>query len=268
MRRPFQVLPVLLPCLACTSIAFAAAAPAPAPPALHLFGGDALVSVDANGAITAIEAPAEFGEAVAKAMEANIRKLHFQAPTLGDKTVPGQTWVQIQACTAPAGDNWALALKFRGNGPSLAKASSATLRYPREAQRANVGAKYDISMRVAPDGSASLEKATLLSGGLGHGKQFEEALGDWIAAMHYRTESVDGKPVGAQLTQRVEFVPGETFSGASISQVRRRAAEASAEARQANALASDTCALALKAGDTDENRQVAINSPIKVSEAN
>ena len=268
MRRPFQVLPVLLPCLACTSIAFAAAAPAPAQPALHLFGGDALVSVDASGAITAIEAPTEFGEAVAQAMEANIRKLHFQAPVLGDRTVAGQTWVHMQACTAPAGENWALALKFRGNGPSLAKDNSSMLKYPREAQRANVGAKYDVAIRVESDGSASLEKATLLSGGLGHGKQFEQALGEWIAAMHYRTESVDGKPVGAQLTQRVEFVTGETFSGGSISQVRRRLAEASAETRQANARANDTCALALKAGDNDESRQIAIDSPIKVSEAN
>jgi hypothetical protein len=266
MRRYFQVLPVLLPCLACTSIAFAAAAPAPAAPALHLFGGDALVSVDANGAITAIEAPTEFGEAVAQAMEANIRKLHFQAPTLGDKTVPGQTWVHMQACTAPSGDNWALALKFRGNGPSVTNMGAP--KYPREPLRANIRAKSDVAIRVASDGSASMESATLASGKPSHAKDFEKALGEWIAGMKYRVETVDGKPVGAQLTQKVEFVAGERFTAGALNQMRRHAEQTDAELRQARALANDTCALALKAGDNDESRQIAIDSPIKVSEAN
>lgn len=243
-----------------------AVAQSPAAPQLRLFHTQARVSVDASGAITGIEAPTEFGKAVGDAVEAQVRKLQFTAPTIDGKAVPGETWVQMQACTAPDGDGYRLAMKFRGNGPTLANTVHPV--YPFVAQRAQIGATYKIAVDIAPDGSARLSSATAVAGAKRFDREFQQSLATWVKAMRYRVESVDGKPIGGQVTQTVEFVTGESFSGGSMAQARKRMEARGAADQQARALASDACALALKAADGDATRQVAVHSAVKVSEAN
>ena len=250
-------------------VALPAGAQAPARPALRLFATDTRVTVDASGAITAVEPPAQFGVAVAGAIEAQVRKLRFEAPVVDGKAVPGATWVHLSACTAPVGDAYRLALKFRGNGPALLPSERPAPIYPYTASRAGVNAKYEVAMRVAPDGSAAMERATVVSGAKRYGREFEEALATWVEGMRFGVEAVDGKPVGAQLVQKVEFTTdGPVHRGGTMASIRQRVAEENVAAAQARAEASDTCALALKAGDADDSRMVSIGSPIRVSEAN
>jgi hypothetical protein len=253
--------------LALLAAASTTAAQEPPRPPLHLWGTSTRVAVDGSGRVTAVETPGDYSQAIKDAVEAQVRKLRYEVPVVDGKPVPGETWVYLSACTAQEGETYRLALQFRGNGPSLA--ASSFPKYPQGAQRAGVGARYEVSIRIEPDGSASLERATALVSPKRYGWDFEQALKAWVKSMRYRVETVDGKPVGGQTSQKVDFfVDGPPIPNPSVAQMQKRANEKTAAEALARAQASETCALALKAREGEENRQVAIGSPIRVSEAN
>jgi hypothetical protein len=239
------------------------AADAPAKPGLMLFQSQSRVAVDADGKITAIETPASLPAPFTTALESKIRQLHFSAPVIDGRAVSGETWVQVETCAAPVDNAYRLAMKFRGNGPSLEK--YVPPQYPFAAMRRGVGAKYDLVFAIAPDGSTQLESATAISGAKGFTREFQQSLEDWVKTMHYRPEVVDGKPVGARVTRKVEFLVGGGTSGPGA--IQRTMNKARQEREQATA-ASETCEMAMGVGDRDDTRQVALDSKIRVSETN
>jgi hypothetical protein len=241
-----------------------AAAP-PVEPKPVLFGAQSRVVVDAGGAIVSVERPAGLPAAVADAIEAKIRTLHFEPARIDGRQVGGATYVQMQACAVPKDGNYALVVKYRGNGPGQDK--NPPPRFPYAAMRSNVFASYRLLFDVQADGSVKLASLDRTQGGGRYAHDFEAELKAWVPQLHFLPEQVDAKAVPTRLQRDVDFRGGggQTYSGPAAARraIQREQAQAQAE-RIAN---SDVCQAAFAADEGGEERNIALNSPFKVQSA-
>ena len=238
-----------------------AAAP-PVEPQPVLFGAQSRVVVDATGAIVSVERPTSLPAAVADAIEAKIRALHFEPARIDGRSVGGTTYVQMQACAVPKGGNYALVVKYRGNGPGMDK--NPPPRFPYAAMRSNVVASYSLQYDVQSDGSVKLASLERIQGGNRFARDFEAELKAWVPQLHFLPEQVDARTVPTRLQRTVEFRGGggQTFSGPAAAQraIQREQAQAQAQRIASN----DACQAALAGDAAAAERNVALNSPFKV----
>jgi outer membrane biosynthesis protein TonB len=222
-------------------LAPAAAAP-PADAKLLLVQTESRVEVDAQGNVTAVKTTPQLPADIEAIVDGNLRKLRFEPPMKDGKAVAGVTYAVQDACAAPVDGKYAFAVKYRGNGPSMARSAHPPL-YPRGPMMRGIQAEWNVEYTVGADGKGSVAGLKLLSGGGGRDDaEFRKVLKDWIANMPFQPEQLDGQPVATRMSTKVSFVLDN----------KRRDVKASNEA----------CQLALQARD-DDDRAVAIDSPFK-----
>jgi len=204
----------------------------------------------------------ELGEAINSALAANIRKLRFEPPQKDGRAVSAVTYVRQDACAAPDGAGFRLAVRYRGNGPSSSGSPPPMIPHGVGHGR-NFQATYQVTFQVDAGGSAHLESVALASGQRDSKKELEQAISDWVAGMHYQTEQLDGQPVATRISYPIKFMVGAPHTVPSIAVERRRAAAADAERHLAQAASNSSCEAAIAGRDKDE-RQVALDSPIRV----
>ena len=231
-----------LPLLAIAAFAPAVAAPPPAKDPL-LIHTESRIDVDAQGRVTAISTTPELPADVEKVVHDNLRKLQFAPPMKDGRAVSGVTWAWQDACAAKVDGRYRFAVKFRGNGPGSEQELIPA--YPQEMERRGVEAKWTVEYAIAVDGTASIVEIKRLDGGGGRNDvHFRRSIEQWLGAMRFKPELLDGQPVATRMTMPVTY---ELVAAP-------RAAKHDAR--------NDACQIALQARDADD-RAVAIDSPFK-----
>jgi outer membrane biosynthesis protein TonB len=244
--------PVLLAALAVAlglPVPALSAKPEAAKPGLVYVETDSRVEVDATGKVVSIHTTPELPAEVRAVIENNLRQLQFAPPMKDGRAVAGVTFVQQDACAAPDGGAYRFAVKMRGNGPSLDQRYFPV--YPHEAMRAGREGKFKVTYRIGVDGKTQFVDATRISEGKsGYDRGFRSAIENWVAALHFQPEVLDGQPVATQVTDQVDFVLDDN------------PAKAIKDAERQRTEGSDACKLALSDHD-DAPHRVALDSPFK-----
>ena len=221
------------------------------PPGLLLVETESRIEVDSSGKVLSIKTTPELPADVEAAVADNLRKLRFAPPMLDGKPVAGVTYARQDACAAPVDGAYRFAVKFRGNGPSLANRVAPA--FPGEPMRAGVSSDWAVTYAIDRDGKATLVEAVRKSGGGNRFDQgFRAALGQWVSALRFQPEQLDGKPVSTRMSTNVRFVARVTRPAAT---------------KLARVAGNDACQLAIAARD-DEDRHIALNSPFALLPAN
>jgi hypothetical protein len=231
--------------------------PSPAPQVVA-FNASVQVDVDATGKPVKVEAPGDLPQAIRSFIEKRVASWQYEPAKADGRPVPATTYVSVGACAIPVGEGYRLGLDFKGNGPGLVSDTGRMLppSYPLSAQIAGVGGAYQVAYSIQPDGSARLDEVKQLEGTGGrYLKAFRDGLADWVAAMRYRPEMVNGKAVVTTMRFPVEFHVVE--SRGSHSQWR----DAYAAQLRERAIASRECVAAATSGGP---QPVAQDSAVKV----
>jgi hypothetical protein len=213
-----------------------------------LRGSESRVEVGADGRVIAVQSDPALPPAVAAALADNIRKVAFAPPVKDGHAVPGVTYVWQDACAAPVDGAYRMAVKFRGNGPSLVQRLFP--RYPHDAMMAREHAEWVAEFDVQPDGSVKLHDAKRIHGSNRRfDGSFREMITQWIEAQRFRPEELAGTPVGTRMSTQVEF-------GVDDRSMRMK------DVRKQPASANDSCQLALS-GDASPDQRVALDSAFR-----
>ncbi len=189
--------------MACLAIALLASFNAVAAEPVS-FPAKAKVSVDANGKLVAVDVLTELPPPVEAFIKKQIASWTFSPPKRGDVTGAGVTYVYMNACALPIdGDDYRLALDFKGNGPSMTRLRGIS--YPRRDERTGRKAIVLAHVIVEPDGHATVESLEYLSGRNQGPQSFDAAVRDWIATLQFAPEWLGDRPVATQAEIRVNF---------------------------------------------------------------
>lgn len=226
-------------------VAGTAVAGGPSADGLVVFSSDARVEVDAAGNVIDVREDPALPAEIGQALDANVRGWKFDPPVRDGVTVGGVTYVRLGACAAPIeGGGYRLAFQYDGNGPL--KLNLVAPRYPMEALKAGVEGDFEVTYRVEPDGTATVEA---IEGPRRELKHFKAAIQAWIASLSHKPELVGGQAVATRLSVPVEFRLGH------------------GRPDQPDRRSSSSCQAALgKAADQD--RTVVLDSPFKRLAAN
>lgn len=210
---------------------------------LLTFNTKAQVTVDANGVPTEVVVPEELPAPVAQFVRAQVMQWRFQAPERDGERRGGQTWVMLGACAAPSAQGYQLAIDYKGTGPGVSQVDGVLPppAYPPRAGRNGIGTEAVVHYIVETDGSTSLEKIEYPKPGPAP-HLFEDTLREWVGALRYTPEFIDGNPVRTRMSVPVDFVMG----GERPRERKRSKAE---------------CQAALK--KEDPRRAVALDSPFR-----
>ena len=242
MHKPLTVLAFALATLA------PVVAAAPDAPKLVLIHTESRIDIDADGNVTAIRTTPELPPEVQAVVEGNLRKLRYAAPVKDGRAVSGVTYALQDACAVPVDGSFRFAVKYRGNGPSMARREHPPI-YPLGPMRQGIGAKWSVEYIVGADGKGSVASLKLLDGGGGRSDgEFRKTLHDWISAMPFQPEQVDGQPVATRMRTEVSFMVDAKHS----------------DLQKANEERNLACKVALDASGKEAERTVALDSPFKL----
>ena len=217
------------------------------------FYANARVVLDEQGVPQQVQANDKLPPVVRGAIEERVRHWRFEPARVGGVAKVGVTHVFMDACALPLPDGgMRLALDYRTNGPALAQGAivASPPRYPVDAARAGREGSFRVVINVGKDGAATVGSIEPLEGSL---KSFEKTLRDWVAAMRYVPEQVDGLPIATQIAMPVDFSMG----GASMRRMAREDEERAAQSPECRAAA---------ARDPDPQRPVVLDSPFRPKE--
>ena len=132
--------------------------------------------------------------------------------------------------------------------------------YPREAAVRGLEGEFDLVVKVAPDGSATLESMEVLgknpSRDRRRDKIFEPELAQWIASLRFEPEQLDGVPVATRISIVADFkLVGEYVHSP------RLAKERAGQKRGSRAEASRECLAASR--EDGSPVPVVLDSPFK-----
>ncbi len=218
------------------------------------FHANARVVLDEQGVPQQVQANEKLPPVVRDLVEQRVKQWRFEPARVDGEAKAGVTHVLLRGCGVPnAGGGMQIAMDYSSNGPGMA--GGAVLlsppRYPVDAARGSREGSFNVVFQVGANGRATVEKIEARTGSL---KDFERALRDWVVAMRYVPEEVDGKPVATRIAMPVDFALGPDSM--------RRAAETAREETRR----SPECAAA--AGLDDEPRRpVVLNSPFRLRES-
>lgn len=217
------------------------------------FYANARVVLDEQGVPQQVQANEKLPPVVRGVIEERVRHWRFEPARVGGVAKAGVTHVFMDACAVPLPDGgMRMALDYRSNGPALAQGAliAAPPRYPVDAARAGREGSFRVVINVGQDGAATVGSIEPLTGAL---KPFEKTLRDWVAAMRYVPEQVDGVPIATQLAMPVDFAMG----GMSTRRMEREEKEQAAQSPECRAAAGR---------DTNPQRPVVLDSPFKPRE--
>lgn len=217
------------------------------------FYTNARVVLDEQGVPQQVRANEKLPPAVRDVVEQRVMQWRFEPARINGVAKAGVTHVLLEACAVPSsGGNMQVAMDYRSNGPAVAGNTVTVMppRYPVSAVQMGHEGSFNVVMRVQPDGRASVERIDAISGSV---KPFQKTLRDWVAAMRYVPEEVDGAPISTQISTLVDFGIG----AASFKQLVREKREAEARSTQCQAAAGAV---------SDPLRPVVLDSPFRPRE--
>ncbi|WP_299345616.1 energy transducer TonB [uncultured Pseudoxanthomonas sp.] len=218
------------------------------------FYANARVVLDEQGVPQQVQANEKLPAVVRGVIEERVLRWRFEPARVGGVAKTGVTHVFMDACAVPLPDGgMRMALDYRSNGPALAQGAlfAAPPRYPVDAARMAREGRFRVVINVGQDGTATVGSIDPLEGSL---KPFEKTLRDWVAAMRYVPEQVDGVPIATQLAIPVDFAMGGGMGMRRAERAEKEQAAQSPECRAASA------------GGTDPQRPVVLDSPFKPRE--
>lgn len=218
------------------------------------FIANARVELDAQGVPQRVQANEKLPVAIRSALEQRIMHWRFEPAQVNGVSMAGVTHVFLDACLAPLpGDGMSLAMNYRHHGPGYASGTALPPppRYPPSAARYDQEGSFRVVARIGADGRAKIDSIETLSGEL---KRFEPALREWVSAMRYAPEEVDGKPITTQVVYPVDF----SLSQGSIRKLREADRQAARHSTECQAAAGQS---------EDPSPPVVLDSPFKLKEA-
>ena len=84
------------------------------------FPASVRVDVDASGRPVKVEAPADLPEPIRAFIEKRVATWHYSPAMVAGVPQAGTTYVRVGACAVPEGDQYRLAIDYKGNGPRFA----------------------------------------------------------------------------------------------------------------------------------------------------
>ena len=219
---------------------------------LVAFRAEARVELDAGGHPTRIEASKDLPEAIRAYIEKRIATYTFSPPARDGVSGAAVTYLALGACAVPVDGGYRLGLDLKGNGPRFMGARIQAPEYPREAMRAHAQARITTQLLVAPDGSATLEKATYADSHQQARRAFDDSLEQWARRLKFEPEQLGGQPIATRVEIGLNFtLPGRESIREMEDGLRRRYAKAP-ECRAA-------------AGEATGLESIAVDSPVDVT---
>lgn len=219
------------------------------------FQATARVDVDATGKPVRIEAPTDLPAPIRVFIEKRIATWQYSPAMVEGVPQAGTTYVRVGACAVPEGDQYRLAIDYKGNGPRFADGKPLVPPpYPFDAMKRQVGGSFEVIVAIAEDGTATPESVKPLQEDRRWNDTFRIALEQWVRRMRYDTEQVAGQPVATRMRIPIVFTPGGSQSRQELR-----------EELEGEASAKDECRLAT--GAAGGLQPIALDSPIKVTPA-
>lgn len=215
-----------------------------------VFPASALIQVDATGRVTVVEPDAALPTALQQVVRERALQWKFDPPLLEGRPVAGTTYATLRGCAVPDGDDYRIALDFKGTGPRyLTGHVPLPPQYPVDAIRSNRQTNALVTYVVGTDGNATVER--IVHADLGMARYFDKTLTQWVEAMRYAPERLDGQPVRTRIETTVDFALGKMASPASMRKERQQQLQQSPE-----------CQLATQ-GAAEPTRSLVLDSPFR-----
>lgn len=225
---------------------------------LLMFSTQARIEVDSQGKVVAVTPDPALPAAVGAAIQSTVGSWRFTPPAKEGRAVNGVTFVQLGACAVPEAGNYRFAVAYRGNGP--ARSGPPAPRFPLREMRAGHSSKLQLNYSVLANGTARIDEITVLEGSKrADQRAFRGAVENWVNAIKFEPELVDGVPVVTKMSYPIVFMAGGTQSFSSFQAARKKFEKED----QARAAAQPSCQTALGASDNSD-RQVALDSPFQL----
>ena len=189
--------------LACPAVAAAAD-----DPQVIVFETLARVAVGADGQPMEVRGSGDLPGPLREFVESSVRDWQFEPVVVDDEARQGTTWVRLSVCAVPRADGFALSSRYVGNGPGPAGGAAHVdpPQYPRDALHAGASGDMTVNYTVGTDGVATLDSIDYAQGEQKRMRRyFHRALGDWVRAMRYQPEELDGQPVATRISTPVSF---------------------------------------------------------------
>lgn len=185
----------------------------------------AKVAVGTDGQPEEVQAAERLPPSLRQFVESTVGGWQFVPALVDGVALKGTTWVRLSVCAVPQGGDFALSARYTGNGPT--PASGAVLadppRYPVNAMRSGVEGDMLVTYTVEADGSATLDSIAYPEREEKRMRRyFDRALREWVSAMRYEPEKLDGRAVATRISTPVEFSLGESFSRKQVEEEVRR----------------------------------------------
>lgn len=192
----------------------------------------ARVAVGADGQPEEVQGAEKLPLALRQFVESTVGGWQFEPALVDGVARTGTTWVRLSVCAIPQGDDFALSARYTGNGP--APVSGAVLadppQYPVNALRSGVEGNMQVIYTVQPDGSATVDSITYPEQEEKRmHRYFDRSLREWVSAMRYQPEEVDGRPIATRHRTPVEFSLGQPLTRRQAEKQVRRGWQDSAE---------------------------------------
>lgn len=185
----------------------------------------AKVAVGADGQPEGVQGAERLPPSLRQFVESTVGGWQFVPALVDGVAMKGTTWVRLSVCAVPQGGDFALSARYTGNGPTPASGAvfADPPRYPANALRARVEGDMLVTYTVEADGSAVLDSITYPEREEKRmHRYFDRALREWVSAMRYEPEELDGRAVATRISTPVEFSMGESPSRKQVEEEVRR----------------------------------------------
>ena len=170
------------------------------------FRTSARLSLDAQGVPQQVQIDSKLPAVVRSSIEERVMQWRFEPARMDGEPRSGATTVFISACAVPdtQSSGMRLAVDYDWNGPGYANGLPVIIppRYPVDAAKNSKSGIFRVVIEIQPDGRAEVEAIEPQKGQL---RYFEKSLRDWVAALRYVPEEVDGRPVASRVAIPVTF---------------------------------------------------------------
>ncbi|MGY0633815.1 energy transducer TonB [Luteimonas sp. A478] len=168
----------------------------------------ARVAVDAEGRPSEVSGAERLPQPIREFVETTVGGWRFEPVVVDGVARQGVTWVQLAVCAVPQGEKLALSARFVRNGPAQPGGTSLLVdapNYPKSALIRGVTGDMEVAYTVQPDGSAVLDGIEYEGDERQLSRHFRRALQDWVSAMRFEPEMLDGQPIATRLSTPVSF---------------------------------------------------------------
>jgi TonB family protein len=182
-----------------TAVAGVAAAEEPL-----VFWTTVAVDVDARGGVVAVQPDETLSVALQKLVREQAQRWRFEPPRVDGVAASGRTYARLKACAVPDSEGYRIALDYQGAGPRhLGGTLLEPPRYPAIASSNGRETTATVTYVVGDDGQVALEAIRHVDARMA--RYFDKTLEEWVGALRYVPEELDGRPVSARIEISVSF---------------------------------------------------------------